>query len=321
MALADFDRERVFVELGHSSLFYFLHKELGLSKGAAFLRSTAARLIQAYPEIVDPLRDGRLCLSSVGALAKVLTPENRAERIPQFFHRSKSEANELVAALVPDPAPPLRSVVTAARPDAEMRLVTERAVRPQNLLDANSPAESCGLWSQHESPPAEVPPPLRRPTIEPLTADLRRLHITVSKRLLDKLSQARDALSHAMPGASDDELLEAGLDLLLEKAAKRRGLVAKPRKTPPPSKDDAIPAHVRREVFERDGGRCQFPMPGGGVCGSTYRVQVGHIIARALGGPTTAANCRRECETHNQFQADRDFGKPFMDQFRRRKRR
>jgi 5-methylcytosine-specific restriction endonuclease McrA len=124
-----------------------------------------------------------------------------------------------------------------------------------------------------------------------------------------------------MPGASDDELLEAGLDLLLEKAAKRRGLVAKPRNTPPPSNGDGIPAHVRREVFERDGGRCQFPIPGGGICGSTYRVQVGHLIARARGGPTTAANCRCECETHNQFQADRDFGKPFMDQLRRRKRR
>jgi hypothetical protein len=38
VALADFDRRRLWLELGHSSLFYFLHRELGLSKGAAFYR-------------------------------------------------------------------------------------------------------------------------------------------------------------------------------------------------------------------------------------------------------------------------------------------
>jgi len=45
--------------LGHASLFYFLHRELGLSSGAAFYRKMAAELIQRFPEIVDPLREGR----------------------------------------------------------------------------------------------------------------------------------------------------------------------------------------------------------------------------------------------------------------------
>ena len=33
LALADFDRERLWLELGYSSLFHFLHRELGMSKG------------------------------------------------------------------------------------------------------------------------------------------------------------------------------------------------------------------------------------------------------------------------------------------------
>jgi hypothetical protein len=33
VALAEFDRQRLWLRLGHSSLFYFLHRELGLSKG------------------------------------------------------------------------------------------------------------------------------------------------------------------------------------------------------------------------------------------------------------------------------------------------
>src|SRR5512133_3050513 len=79
VALADFDARRVWAELGHTSLFWFLHRELGLSKGAAFYRKTAAELVQRFPEVVEPLRDGHLCLSSIVELASVLTPAHHPE--------------------------------------------------------------------------------------------------------------------------------------------------------------------------------------------------------------------------------------------------
>jgi len=85
VALADFDRQRFWVQLGHSSVFYYLQRDLGLSTGAA-------HLIQRFPEVVEPLRAGKLCITSVVQLAEVITPENSAEVIPQFFHRSKQEA-------------------------------------------------------------------------------------------------------------------------------------------------------------------------------------------------------------------------------------
>ncbi len=90
----------------------------------------------------------------------------------------------------------------------------------------------------------------------PLTADLRRLHVTVSRKFMEKLDAARDALSHSHPGASMEEIFEAGLDLVLERSAKRKGLVKKPLEVLRMSKTDAIPAHVKREVWIRDGGRC-----------------------------------------------------------------
>ncbi len=63
VALAVFDRERRWVELGHASLFSFLRRELGLSAGAAQYRKTAADLVQNYPQIQAALGDGRLCLT------------------------------------------------------------------------------------------------------------------------------------------------------------------------------------------------------------------------------------------------------------------
>src|SRR6266567_592003 len=115
LALADFDRQRLWLELGHSSLFYFLHRELGLSKGAAHYRKVAAELVQRFPEVVEPLRDGRLCISSIVALAKVLTKENRHEVLPRFFHCSKREAQAEAAAILPAETAPHREVVTAVR--------------------------------------------------------------------------------------------------------------------------------------------------------------------------------------------------------------
>ena len=109
VALAEFDRGNGWKELGYSSLFHFLHRELGLSKGAAHYRKTAADLIQRFPEIIEPLRDGRLCITSVVYLDKVLTLENRCETLPKFFQRSRRESIAIAAALRPAdvvPQPP-----------------------------------------------------------------------------------------------------------------------------------------------------------------------------------------------------------------------
>ncbi|HZZ83376.1 MAG TPA: hypothetical protein VFE30_02475 [Anaeromyxobacteraceae bacterium] len=136
LALADFDRRRLWEELGHSSLFYFLYRELGLSKGAAHYRKVAAELVQRFPEVIEPVRDGRLCITSVVALAKVLTPENRGEVLPRFFHRSKREALAEAAAISPAEAAPRREMVTALRraagPQAERELgeVAQPLVHP-----------------------------------------------------------------------------------------------------------------------------------------------------------------------------------------------
>src|SRR5512137_2709621 len=113
VALADFDDRRLWLKLGHTSLFTFLHRELGLSKGASHFRKVAAELVQRFPEVVEPLRDGRLCITSVVELARVITPENRAEVLPRFFHASKQEAKAVAAEIRPVDVVPTREVVTA----------------------------------------------------------------------------------------------------------------------------------------------------------------------------------------------------------------
>jgi len=143
-------------------------------------RKVAAELVQRYPEVVEPLKDGRLCITSVVELAKVITPENRAEILPRFFHTSKKEAKEVSAEIRPLEAAPHRLVVTAARPAPAPREATAQPPVAGPPLPRVRPDEPRAA----ELPMASQPAPAK---VEPLSADLRRLHITVSKRFMQKL--------------------------------------------------------------------------------------------------------------------------------------
>jgi 5-methylcytosine-specific restriction endonuclease McrA len=259
VALADFNRQRLWLRLGYPNLFD---------------RKVAARLVQRFPEVVEPLRDGRLCFSSILELAKVLTESNRAETIPRFFHCSKQEAKAVAVEILPAEVIPRRDVVTA---------LPLPAARPAREVHPDEPG------AQPTAAPAT------RDVTVPLTPDLHRLHMTVSKAFLDKLDRARAGQSHAQPGASREQILEAALDLMLEQQARRRAEVKRPQKSPRPASPDHLTAAVRREVWSRDQGKCQWPVAGGGTCGSTLRLEVDHVVPRPQ-RPGRAPGLRRRLD-------------------------
>jgi hypothetical protein len=141
------------------------------------------------------------------------------------------------------------------------------------------------------------------------------MHLTVSKAFLKKLEAARDALSHSMPGASRENVLEAALDLFIAERDRRKGLTARPQKKLRPSNTDHIPANVRREVWRRDGGRCAFVLPSGEACGSTHRLELDHVVPRARGGASTADNLRIRCRGHDLEEARRVLGDALTDAY------
>ena len=234
--------------------------------------------------------------------------------LPRFFHCSKQEARAVAVDICPAVVVPERTLATAVPPEpaavpstdavetpAGGRAAPAEAARgpgPQTRLApaaSNSTVKVNG-WREGNDGASELalaPLPVggKRDALTPLTRDRARLHVTVSRRLLEKLEAARAALSHVHPGASAGELLEAGLDLLLAEHAKRKGLVQRPR---PPRRVAAgsVPAHVKREVWKRDGGRCQWPVEDGEVCGSRLRVELDHVIPKARGGPATVPGMR-----------------------------
>ena len=293
VALADFDRQRAWAELGYSSLFWFLHRELGLSKGAAHYRKVAAELIQKHPEVVAPLRDGRLCLTSIVELAKVLTvgelrrgPASILPPLPARGRRGcgRDPTGRAAAAAgrrddgrcvtdVPPPAAtpeaPLRDIPVVVQPVEPLLRVTPRP-RPRSF---RSPRTFAGCTSpcRGASSPSSTPRAMPSPT--PTRARRTR-------------SSSRPASTSSSPGTAS--VAASG------RSPRRKGRSAAPGR---------IRAEVKREVWARDGGRCQWPLEGGGICGSTLRLEFDHVVPRGRGGSSEAANLRLLCRFHNQLTA------------------
>lgn len=68
-ALAEFDKRRLYLPLGYSSLFTYCTDVLHLSEGAALNRIEVARASRRFPSLLKLLEEGALSLTSIRLLA------------------------------------------------------------------------------------------------------------------------------------------------------------------------------------------------------------------------------------------------------------
>jgi 5-methylcytosine-specific restriction endonuclease McrA len=138
---------------------------------------------------------------------------------------------------------------------------------------------------------------------------LHRLSVTVSAAVKAKLERASALLRHAVPKGDIGAILERALDVLIATTEKRRfGAGVQRGTSKAKARTRRIPAKVRREVFERDGGTCAYVDAAGKRCGCAEGVELHHVMPFARGGANSAENLRVYCRTHNQRQGERDFG-------------
>ncbi len=167
---------------------------------------------------------------------------------------------------------------------------------------------------------------------QPLSAERYLLKVTLSAQLRDKLRQSQDLLGTQVPTGDIATVLEYALDALIAQQLKKKYAVgAKARRAPdsPQTRSDAptasnsaqtteaaaaprsraIPAAIRRAVYQRDGGQCRFVDPKTAQrCQARTRLHMHHDIPFAKAGAHSVDNVLLLCAAHNDYVARQDYG-------------
>ncbi|MBL7687005.1 MAG: HNH endonuclease [Bdellovibrionaceae bacterium] len=146
-----------------------------------------------------------------------------------------------------------------------------------------------------------------------ITDNQIRLQVTLSTPQYSELERAREVASHSHFGAPMGEVIGMlAADYLDRKDPLRKKGHTEAVAGPEMTGRRPVPQNVRRLVFQRADGRCEYKNPHTGkVCGSRFQTQIDHIKPVALGGTNAVENLRLLCRAHNAWTAEEIFG-PFV---------
>jgi hypothetical protein len=287
--LEEIQARRLHNELGFSSLWEFSTQYLGLSEGAAQRRISAMRLARDVPEAKAALQSGKLSLSN-------------AAKVQSFRQAQKKQGMALS-----DPRELIQKVENLAQPECEARLLE---ISPQVR-----PAEGERVVS---------------------AAQDREIRLVISSELHAKLQWIKGLIAHSKPNASYAELLEYLVKEALPRLEKQKGIVqncqgghtdqktqataaaaadvpqgselaseiAEKARALPKGKRVYLPVALKRAVYARSGGRCEY-IAHGKRCGSGYMLEIDHKVPLSAGGGHDLSQLRHLCRAHNlqQFEA------------------
>jgi len=313
--MAEVDSRKLYRPAGYESMYTYCLGALHMSEDVAYKRIKAARAARRFPAVFTAVGEGRVHLSAVVMLAPHLTRENSRELLEAAAHQSKSQIALMLAQRFPQP-----DIPTWVQPLVPPAPIVQQAPGPVASLDL-APAGSANLNPEQAPgpvPATDVPPPTPdRGRIKPLAPQRFGVQFTMSQSLHDKLRYAEELLGHQVTPGDLAQIFERALDALIPQLEKHRfSATAKPRpqRRPRASSDNPrhIPAHVRREAWKRDGGRCTYVSESGQRCEARKGLQFDHVAEVARGGEAGVGDLRLLCWAHNQYAAECTFGAEFM---------
>jgi hypothetical protein len=275
----------------------------------------------------EKIATGELSLSVVGKLKPFLTNENVLDLAEAVSGKSVREAERILATRFPKPdvADSIRKLPDARYGNSSTTpavVTATSAAKTPGALPITKAVTSetlASVFSENASSNAEVKRPADRGKMQPLSEDRIQVKFTASRALEEKLELARDLTSHRNPRGDLATIVEAGVDLLLAELLKKKlGQTKRRQKKARPAKRTHVTMQTRREVAERDGLGCTFLNASGERCGARAFLELDHRDPKGKGADSEPDNVRLLCAAHNQLEAERAYGRPFMERKRKR---
>ncbi len=301
--LGEVEARRLELREACSSMYEFCCRKLKLSEGSAHRHIAAARVARSYPIVLDLLREGRIHVTALSMLRTYLDEENHAELLAAACDKSKAEVELLIRSRFPkkDVADSICPVPVQARFGGDAAAA------------GHSVGAAVGRSFAADQEPATVDMHEPRPHVSPLSAERFHIQFSANTSLKDKLERALDLMSHSNPKRDLATVIERGLDLVLADLEKKKLSKTKHPKRSRGTKHGDFSRQARREIYERDGEQCTYVSPSGERCRARAFVQLDHENPRACGGAGTTDNGRLLCRAHNLFEAEKVFGRPFIE--------
>jgi 5-methylcytosine-specific restriction endonuclease McrA len=340
--IGEIQRRKLFRAKGYSSMYLYCVQAWRMSEHMAWKRIRVATVARRFPVVLDMIADGRLHVSAVVQLS----PHRESQAFPELLkaavHRTRAEIELLLAERFPQPDQPTEVrplMVSAPRQGMAPGPVEPTHVEsecgdsgPAGESQARGACETVpdgpGTPEQSESPtrsvlPMNVPVPAERARVRPLAPQRFAIQVTVGQATHDKLRRAQDLLGHQVAPGDLEQVLDRALDCLIRQLEHQKfAATERPRRARSRSTEGKrhVPAHVKRAVYQRDGGQCTFVGDSGRRCDERRDLEYDHVEPFARGGEATVAGLRLLCRTHNQFEAERTYGAGFMDERREQAR-
>jgi len=292
--LEEIERRKLYLARGYSSLFSFCTEFLKYSAGAAQRRIDSMRLIKNFPkpqkeEVKEKLESGSVNLTHLSQVARVVRalPESKTchEKMKLISKVENTTIRECEQKLLEDEAllPPKKEQLRATG-DGRFRLSINLDQEAKDLL------EKLLSLTAHQNPFASKEIAVK--------AALKLAAQEAEKKKSASIKAQRSKITAATAVKSQGPKITAVATSLKNQKAKITAVAAVKR----PSR--MIPRAVKREIWQRDGGRCVFTDPESGrPCGSSFALEFDHVKAFSNGGPSTADNLRLYCRNHNKHRA------------------
>ena len=195
--LSEFHERRLAGKTRHATTFMYCTQELRLTESEAYRRMQVVGVIDRFPALLDLIESGRLTLTTASLLCPHLNKSNFQELTSRAGGKSKRDVEFIVASLAP-------------------RHLPGAVVRP--VAAPEPPIERSSLISEENAaPPASTTNAAVPTKVEALSGESARIHLTVSRTLLDKLERARALLRHRYPFAEYNDIIDAALEALLDR--------------------------------------------------------------------------------------------------------
>ncbi|MCB0350287.1 MAG: HNH endonuclease [Bdellovibrionales bacterium] len=331
--LQEIERRKLFLELGFPSLWAYCTLELKYSEASAYRRIQAMRALRDLPVLQAKLESGSLSLTNIAKAQSVFRKFSKKQNniISPFYSGVELSENDKLTE-----SDKFGENETSRHGDHNLACAKLKVFA---ALENKSQKEADIVLASHFG--EEI---LHKESIRQVSTHEVVVKLTLSSGLLQKIERVKNLFSHQNSTLTTAQAIELMTNFVLDKkdlsltSEKRQrayteslrisskyGLLLPQRRLSHDNKvarapsemsqtqklmannaKSAVPAAVKRAVWRKAEGSCQYVSSSTGRrCGGQHKLEIEHIQPRAFGGTNDESNLKLFCRAHN-VQAARD---------------